>query len=399
VNQGELILRKAPGVDSFLVGDELLLYSAAARAMFRLNGSAAFIWDCLEGGLDYVAIVNELAAIFLIDKQRADTDLSVVLQQWRSLGLIDGSESSFKATVHDDPVSPVESDPGRLSVDSDALVHECHYRLFDAVLRVRFPDEDIQNLVDAVLMQGGRVPKQAHDLALDLWRDDRGYYLLEGTSIAARCRTKEEVPPLLLAHTASVAYLNTERLVGLHAAAISRDKRCIVFPAVSGSGKSTLTAALVACGYDYCTDELVLIMRNSPQVRTAPVAMSTKSGSWPVLRKYYPDIDRLPVYLRADGKTVRYLLPRGSLAAAFDQGSSVQAVVFPRYEPGQAASLSSITAGDALCRVTEAGYDIDGGLDRQSVVALIDWMSRHPCYELLFDDLDDAVAVIDGLLS
>jgi hypothetical protein len=160
-----------------------------------------------------------------------------------------------------------------------------------------------------------------------------------------------------------------------------------------------LTAALVASGYDYCTDELVLIERDSPRVRTAPVAISTKSGSWPVLRKYYPDIESLPVYLRADGKSVRYLLPRGSQASTFTQGSQVQAIVFPRYEPGQAPRLSGITAGDALCRVTDAGYDVEGGLDRQSVVDLIHWISGQRCYELLFDDLDDAVAAVAGLLS
>jgi hypothetical protein len=398
VNQGKTILRKATGVDSFLVGDELLLYSAAARAMFRLNGSAAFIWDCIEDGLDHAAIVNEVAATFSIDKPRADADLSGVLQQWRSLGLIGDSKMTFKTIRDVDSAHPADADPGCCSFDSRALLHECYYRLFDLVLRLRYPDEDIQDSVDAVLMQDARVTKQDHDIALDVWRDDQGYYLLEDASIAAQCATKEELPPLLLAHTASLAYLNTQRLVGLHAAAISRDNRCIIFPAVSGSGKSTLTAALVACGYDYCTDELVLIMRDSPEVRTARVAMSTKSGSWPVLRTYYPDIYKSPRYLRADGKTVRYLLPRGSPAAAFDKGSPVLAVVFPRYQRGHTASLSIITAGDALCRVTEAGYDMDGGLDRQSVAALIDWISGRPCYELLFDDLDDAVTIIDGLL-
>ena len=399
MKQGEIILRKAAGIDSFLVGDELLLYSAAARAMYRLNGSAAFIWDCMEDGLPHAVIRDQLVEVFSIDQRRADEDLSTVQQQWRSLGLLDGADAAVATAVGEELDDATESDARCWSFDSNALVHERYYRLLDAVLRIRFPDSQLQSLVDAVLMQGGLVTKQAYDVAIDLWRDDRGYYLLEDTSIVAQCRTKEELPPLLLAYTASVAYMNTECLVGLHAAAISKDNRCIVLPAVSGSGKSTLTAALVACGYDYCTDELVLIRRDSSEIRTAPVAMSTKSGSWGVLGKYYGDIDDLPVYLRADGKTVRYLLPGSSQAAALDQGSPVRALVYPKYTPGHAASLSGISAGDALCRLTEAGYDVEGGLSRESVIALIDWISEHPCYELLFDDLDDAVAAIATLLS
>jgi hypothetical protein len=405
VNQREIILRKADGVDSFLVGDELLLYSAAARAMFRLNGSAALIWDCIEDGLAYAAIKDQLTEVFSIDERCAENDLSAVLQRWRSLGLLGGSDVTFRTTASDETIDADERPDqtqcksGYLPFDDKSLVHERYYRLLDAVLRIRFPDTEIQGLVDTILMPDGLVEKQNYNVGLDLWRDDRGYYLLEGARIAAHCATQQELPPLLLAYTAAVAYVNTECLVGLHAAAISKDDRCIVFPAVSGSGKSTLTAALVACGYDYCTDELVLISRDSAQVRSAPVAISTKSGAWAVLGKYYPGLNNLPVYLRADGKTVRYLLPRGSQASAFAQGSPVQAAVFPRYEPGHVASLSSITAGDALCRVTAAGYDVAGGLDLQSVVALIDWIGGLPCYELRFDDLDDAVAAVAGLLS
>jgi hypothetical protein len=404
VSQSEITLRKATGIESFLVGDELLLYSATAQTMYRLNGSAAFIWDCIEDGLSYTSIRDQLAEVFSIERRRADDDLSAVTRQWQSLGLLDaaaagsGRAVNDEATLSEAPHDPPEPGLRCSSFDSSALVHERYYQLLDVVLRIRFPDVAMRDLVDAVLMRDGLVAKRDCDVAIDLWRDGRGYYLIEGEDVAARCGTPEELPPLLLAHAASAAYMNSQRLVGLHAAAISKDNHCVVFPAISGSGKSTLTAALVASGYDYCTDELVVIARDSPRVRTAPVALSTKSGSWQVLRKYYRDIDALPIYRRADGRAVRYLLPQGAQATAFDPGGLVRAVVFPRYTPGQAANLSDISAGDALCRLTEAGYDVEGGLDRQSVGALIEWIGRHPCYEFQFDDLDDAIAAIAGLL-
>ena len=54
----------ADGVHSFLLGDELMLFSQQTGAMFRLNQSAALIWSCCEEGLNRQAIVAELVQTF-----------------------------------------------------------------------------------------------------------------------------------------------------------------------------------------------------------------------------------------------------------------------------------------------------------------------------------------------
>jgi len=45
----------------------------------------------------------------------------------------------------------------------------------------------------------------------------------------------------------------------LHAAAVAKDDLAIVIPAKSGSGKSSLTCWLLANGFDYITDELIMV--------------------------------------------------------------------------------------------------------------------------------------------
>lgn len=45
----------------------------------------------------------------------------------------------------------------------------------------------------------------------------------------------------------------------LHAAAVAKDDLAIVIPAKSGSGKSSLTCWLLANGFDYVTDELIMV--------------------------------------------------------------------------------------------------------------------------------------------
>jgi len=376
---------KPAAVESFIVGDELLLYSPAAQVMYRLNNTAAFIWACIEDGLSLAAIKEQLVELYSIDRQRADRDLEVAVSEWRALGLLDGTGTVKAASADEPPPSP-------------RPLAERYYRLLDTVIRIRYADPLHEQAIDAVLMRSARVAPGPYDIAIDFCEDRQGFCLLEGGRVAARCDTRDGLPPLLLAQAVSTAYLSADRLIGLHAAAVAKANRCLVMPATSGSGKSTLTAALVASGFAYCTDELVVLKRDS-KVMTAPVGMSAKSGSWPVLQRYFPALERLPVFPRPDGKSVRYLIPERQPEAEACTDLVVQALVFPSYCRGKALSLEPISSADALCRLTEAGYDVEGGLDRASVVALINWLEAHPCYALVFDDLGGAVDALGGLLS
>jgi len=65
----------------------------------------------------------------------------------------------------------------------------------------------------------------------------------------------------------------------------------------------------------------------------------------------------------------------------------LHSLVFPCYQPEQPTSLTRISPADALCRLTEAGYDMEGGLDTERVEELIDWIGGISCYELHIHDL------------
>ena len=52
---------------------------------------------------------------------------------------------------------------------------------------------------------------------------------------------------------------NAEGVHCIHAAAVAHGDGVLVVPARSGAGKSTFTAWLVHMGFDYLTDELILI--------------------------------------------------------------------------------------------------------------------------------------------
>jgi len=237
-------------------------------------------------------------------------------------------------------------------------------------------------------------------IQLDVLDDSQGYFLLCNDTPIAHCETLQQLAPLLHGQIVSDAYARADCLIAFHAAAISNGQACLVFPALSGSGKSTLTAALVAAGFQYCTDELALLQNHTHHIRAIPAGIGLKSGSWDVLQAFHPQLSELPTHLRLDGQSVRYLLPdKNRLGADPTAHQPLRALVFPVYNPHTEVALEPLTPADALCRLTEAGTDMAGGLNAERVTELVDWIGAVDSYALRYASLDEAIAQVRTLLT
>ena len=400
MDQANLPTTIADGVYSYLLGDELLLFSQRARAMFRLNPSAALIWFCCEEGLNRQAIIADLRQTFNLPASQAEKDVNAVLTEWETRGLLAQDKQTLAPL-------PEEQDqlPSRREVPAPASVvneyqRERRYQMLGTVFRVRFSVPGLESIAQWVLGHLAAPDNQPFDVALDVQQDSLGCFLFCNGELVDHCTSEEELAPLLHGRALLNAYSRADCLIAIHAAAVSNGDTCIVFPASSGSGKSTLTSALIASGFQYCTDELVLLKHHTHTIQAAPAGIGIKSGAWPVLQSFHPVLEKLPIFLRQDEKRVRYLLPpKHRLANDTAQCYPVQSLVFPSYQLEQPTSLTRISPADALCRLTEAGYDMEGGLDTERVAELVDWIGGISCYELHVHDLHEAVSRIEDLLK
>ena len=396
----DLATTTANGVHSYLLGDELLLFSQRARTMFRLNPSAALIWFCCEEGLNRQAIIAELRKTFNLPASQAEQDVNSVLAEWETRGLLAEANRTLtplpaeQNKLPDMPEVPVPS-----SVVNE-YQRERRYRMLGTVFRVRFSVPDLEPVAQAVLAHLAAPDNEPFDVALDVQLDASGCFLFCNGILVDHCTSEEELAPLLHGQVLLNAYSRADCLTAIHAAAVSNGDTCMVFPASSGSGKSTLTAALIASGFHYCTDELVLLKHHSHTIQAASAGIGIKSGAWPVLQAFHPELEDLPIFLRQDAKRVRYLLPpKHLLANDTAQCYPLHSLVFPRYQPEQPTSLTRISPADALCRLTEAGYDMQGGLDAERVEELVGWIAGISCYELHVHDLQEAVSRVADLLA
>jgi hypothetical protein len=175
----------------------------------------------------------------------------------------------------------------------------------------------------------------------------------------------------------------------LHAGAVERDGRALLFAAPSGTGKSTLCYALLHQGFCYLSDELAPIDLTQLSITPYPHALCLKSPP--------PLPYTLPSDLIDTGRTLHIptpLLPAPVRTTDCPLGAVLlirrQAAPAPsprRLSPAEAATRLYVNTLNALAHPGD-------GLDAALAIT-----TRVPCYELDSSSLTGMGAILDTLLA
>src|SRR5262249_4503127 len=231
---------------------------------------------------------------------------------------------------------------------------------------------------------------------VELVEDGNESLLLYDGVLVDRCSSSGAVIPMLHANVLLTAYRTSGCMAALHAAAVIQNDTCVLMPGASGSGKTTLTAAALAYGFQYCSDDLILLTHEPVSIRPVPTCLGVKSGSWNVLAGLFPQIQDLPTHVRIDGKKIRYL-PPGAGIAQTPASYAVTRLVFPVWTPGSAPACRKIGTAEALERLTASGYDLPNRINSEVVASLIRYISKMQCFELRYDSTQEAVRTLSIL--
>lgn len=181
----------------------------------------------------------------------------------------------------------------------------------------------------------------------------------------------------------------------LHAGVAARAGRALLLPATRDTGKTTLTAALVAAGFDYMSDELGPIDPLTGRVYPFPKQMSmdhSSLGFFPGLAERLEDGHELAWGLRQ-----RYVRPE-DLGGSTGAAAPVGWVVLPTTERTGPARLTPIEGAEAVRAMASNCFNLYRYRDR-GVVLLARVTRAARCFRLEGGDPIERAEVLAAELT
>ena len=87
-----MTLTPAKGTRLYILEDQGVLFNEASQELYILNTTATFIWCHMEDELGEAGIISELKYTFGLSTQEAEQYLSISLDKWQKLGVLEGTE-------------------------------------------------------------------------------------------------------------------------------------------------------------------------------------------------------------------------------------------------------------------------------------------------------------------
>ena len=185
-------------------------------------------------------------------------------------------------------------------------------------------------------------------------------------------------------------------LLLLHSGALERDGLALLLPALPGSGKSTLTAALSLRGWRLLSDEFGAYDPSAGEFVPVLKPVGLKNQSIDVIRRWAPGAALGPEFPNTRKGTVAHLSALPEAVAQRHVRARPGAVVLPKWEAGSATRwepLAEHVLFSALA-FNAFNYSLLGAVGFEAVVKLV---RECPAWQLIYSDLDEALATIDGV--
>lgn len=183
-------------------------------------------------------------------------------------------------------------------------------------------------------------------------------------------------------------------LLLLHSGALERDGFALLLPATPGSGKSTLTAALSQRGWRLLSDEFGAYDPDAGVFRAVLKPIALKNQSIAVIRQFAPSATFGPEFPNTRKGTVAHLAALPDTVARRHETARPGAVVLPRWEAGSKTRFEPLDPHlhfPALA-FNAFNYSLLGEVGFRAVADLV---RRCPAWQLVYSDLDDALATIE----
>lgn len=350
------------------IGDLPLIVSQSRRAVYELNQIAGYIGCRLEDGVALLQLAQDIADRGV---SHASATLESVLADWCHSGLV-------RATVMPPLSTPVLVQSVALGGRAITL-----YYHDDALARQVAP------LFAHLDSQEGA---SLSAIRYDLWRHDNLCLFSRDAGDAAVLQPSQAAT-LVKARVIQDIIDDLRWTLALHAGCVSRGGKAMLLTGPPGAGKTTLISWLIGSGFAYHGDDISM-MGPDGLVVGLPFLPTVKSGAWPMMAARYPGQLHPLIHWRPDGRRVRYL----SVPPPAGQGAlPVGWIVKLRRTKGAPARLIEQPSATLVQHLLSEAASSSGEADRAAIDTLIRAVSQAGTWEMEYEDLDEAAALLGGL--
>jgi hypothetical protein len=385
-------LRPAIGMRLFLTEDDGILFDEVGQKLFHLNPMATFIWCHVEEQHPIESIVDATAVSMRLDPIRAHQFVLTMIRAWWRLGLLHGSRQRPRVTRRG-----VSAHLGgtRLAPNAELDVEPAtasrQYRLVDTRFSLAYSEQKLEDVVHPILAHL-ELPRPAPGaLQLDVVGTGQEWRVLRGATVLGSCRALQSLAPMVQGVASMLAIRHHRFLFALHAGGVALEDKAMLLVGRSRSGKTILTAAMLGAGWDYLSDDMILMERDTLEALAMPCSLGIKQGGWELLASRFPRRTRPAQLLRVDGEVVSYFSPP-SPRRSFYLPRTVHWIVFPSLSPGTPGDLRPLRRLEGLQRLMRHCCGIPSALTSGDIRRLIEWSAGIRWYEMSVSDLDTAVA-------
>jgi hypothetical protein len=359
-----------------------VLFDPWDRKLYALNPAAGLTWLCIRDGLSRTESGNALADGLGVDPELAASWFDDCVDMFRNLELLGDRARPRPTAANAAKIAPI--------TPPDVSGTTQRFRLFDRSIAVHAP-AGLQSGVSGLLGTLRIDASQAADCLSEIFisvtpagHDD--WQISVDGEVEADCATESVVAELERVVVQTVVPA-TPHILTLHAAALQGNGRTLLLAAPSGSGKTTLSVALCHAGWQFGSDELVLIERKLG-LRPLPLPPCIKSETFEVVETWFPTLAACAPHRRY-GRTIKYLpiSPRN-----FERASDI--VIFPRFQVGGGNTLEGVDSFDGLQKLLAQCVFVSEKFDHGDVAELQRWHEGLRYFNLEYDSCDAAVELL-----
>jgi len=375
-----------------MVDDEGILFDEVAQKLFHLNTLATFIWCHIEENQRVESIIDATARSMRIERVTARRHVLQMIRSWRRLGLLRGGrpreayERQARAK-HGRGPQTVRSAGSGLETEGERR----NYRLLDTSFSLGFSHAPLEMTVHPVLAHLDQSEPDSSALQLNVVMEGGRLQVWYQDQLLGSCTTILSLAPIVQGIMSVLALRRFPFLLALHAAGIALRQKAMLLVGASGSAKTTLAAALLANGWDYLSDDMILLEPQALRAVAMPYSLGFKRGGWELVASHFPDHRPPVVHLRPDGKAVRYLSPPRP-RRGFAHPRSIRWVVFPRLSPTSRGSIRPLRRLEGVQRLMQHCCGIPNPLTPEDVGRLLRWSADVRWFDMELDDLPIALA-------